>query len=82
MAQLGIVESEQEFIRFSGKMERVSSPDQQWEKLTEVLGKNLETTEDVKTHMEEIRIYMRGHNLYDIFTAGTKTGGTDSDPIY
>ena len=27
----------------------------------------METTEDVKAHMEEIRIYMRGHNLYDIF---------------
>ena len=23
--------------------------------------------EDVKNHMEEIRIYVRGHNLYDIF---------------
>ena len=29
--------------------------------------RNLETEEDVKEHMEEIRIYMRGHNLFDIF---------------
>ena len=46
-----------------GVFHRISSG----KKLTEVLGKNLETTEDVKAHMEEIRIYMRGHNLYDIF---------------
>ena len=68
MAQVGIVESEQEFYKiFLAKwkeyLHRISSG----KKLTEVLGKNLETTEDVKAHMEEIRIYMRGHNLYDIF---------------
>ena len=33
----------------------------------EVLGREFETVEDVKMHMEEIRVYMRGHNLYDIF---------------
>ena len=27
----------------------------------------MESTEDIKQHMEEIRIYMRGHNLFDIF---------------
>ena len=68
MAQLGIVESEQEFYeiflaKWKEYLHRISSG----KKLTEVLGKNLETTEDVKAHMEEIRIYMRGHNLYDIF---------------
>ena len=35
--------------------------------LTQVLGRELETAEDVKFHMEEIRIYLRGHNLFDIF---------------
>ena len=35
--------------------------------MKEVIGKDLETVEDVKQHMEEIRIHMRGHNLYDIF---------------
>lgn len=28
---------------------------------------DLETAGDVKMHMEEIRVYLRGHNLYDIF---------------
>ena len=35
--------------------------------LTEILGHSLSGPEDVKKHMEEIRIYVRGHNLYDIF---------------
>ena len=35
--------------------------------LTEIIGKNLETVEDIREHMEEIKIYLRGHNLFDIF---------------
>ena len=35
--------------------------------LTEIIGKDLETVEDVKTYLEEIKIYLRGHNLFDIF---------------
>lgn len=31
------------------------------------MGRDFETVEDVKAHMEEIRIHMRGHNLYDIY---------------
>lgn len=36
-------------------------------KLREVIGHDLICVQDVKDHMEEIRIHMRGHNLYDIF---------------
>ena len=36
-------------------------------KLLEILGKDLLAIQDIKSHMEEIKIYMRGHNLYDIF---------------
>ena len=35
--------------------------------LLEVLGRDFETTSDVRRHMEEIRIYLRGHNLFDLF---------------
>ena len=35
--------------------------------LRSALGKDLKTVDDVKQHMEEIKIHMRGHNLYDIF---------------
>ena len=27
----------------------------------------MEAVEDIKEHFEEFKIYMRGHNLYDIF---------------
>lgn len=33
----------------------------------QVLGRNFTSPEDMKEHMEEIKIYLRGHNLYDIF---------------
>ena len=32
-----------------------------------MLGRDFETVEDVKAHREEIRIHLRGHNLYDIY---------------
>ena len=68
MTKLGIVESEETFYRIlyekwreylcrlrSGRM------------LIQVLGRVLQSPEDVRDHMEEIRIHLRGHNLYDIF---------------
>lgn len=35
--------------------------------LTEVLGRDFDSPADMKEHMEEIKIYLRGHNLFDIF---------------
>ena len=32
-----------------------------------VLGRDLQSVEDLKEHMEEVKIHLRGHNLYDIF---------------
>lgn len=68
MAQIGVIQSEEEFFEILF---------QNWEEylhrlrsgrhLTEILGHSLSGPEDVKKHMEEIRIYVRGHNLYDIF---------------
>ncbi len=68
MAQLGVVESEESFYeilleKWKEYLHRLSSG----RHLTEILGRELETLEDVKLHMEEIRIYLRGHNLFDIF---------------
>ena len=31
------------------------------------MGREFTGPEDMKEHMEEIRIYLRGHNLFDIF---------------
>ena len=68
MAQLGIIESEEEFYeilftKWKEYLYRLRSA----KNLVEVLGKDLESIQDIKEHMETFKIYMRGHNLYDIF---------------
>lgn len=68
MARLQIVESEEAFYetlleKWKEYLHRLSSG----QHLKEVLGKDLETTVDVKEHMEDIKTYIRGHNLFDIF---------------
>ena len=68
MAALGIVESEEKFYsilyeKWNEYLHRLRSGQQ----LMQVLGRNFTSPEDMKEHMEEIKIYLRGHNLYDIF---------------
>lgn len=68
MEQLGIVKSEDAFYQILFKkwneyLGRMRSG----LRLKEVLGRDLESPEDVKAHMEEIKTYMRGHNLFDLF---------------
>lgn len=68
MVQLGIVKSEESFYeilleKWKEYLYRISSG----RHLAEVLNGELQTVEDLKNHMEEIKIYLRGHNLYDIF---------------
>lgn len=68
MAMLGIIESEDAFYeifleKWKEYLYRITSG----RHLTAILGQDLNSVEDVKAHMEEIRTYMRGHNLFDIF---------------
>ncbi|MBQ2802816.1 MAG: AAA family ATPase [Lachnospiraceae bacterium] len=68
MVQVGVVESVEQFWeilfdKWKQYLHRIKSGLH----LKEVLGKDLESIEDLKTHFEEFKIYMRGHNLYDIF---------------
>lgn len=68
MAQLGIVKSEDQFwnILFSKwkqYLHRIASG----RHLREVLENDLDSIEELQAHFEEFKIYMRGHNLYDIF---------------
>ncbi len=68
MAKLGIVKSTEEFYdilfnKWREYLHRLKSG----RKFTEVLGREIQSKEDLKEHMEEVRIYVRGHNLYDIF---------------
>lgn len=68
MARLGIVESEEAFYKILYEkwreyLYRIRSG----QHLTKALGRDFTSPEDMKEHMEEVRIYLRGHNLYDIF---------------
>ena len=78
MAQLGVVESEEAFyeILFE-KWQEYLHRLQSGRHLTEVLGRGLESVQDVKEYMEEIRIYLRGHNLFDIFYGKYKEQETE-----
>ena len=78
MAQLGVVESEEAFYetllqKWKEYLHRLSSG----RHLTETLGRELQTAEDVREHMEEIRTYLRGHNLFDIFYGRYKERETE-----
>lgn len=68
MASLGVVPDSESFYqtlleKWKEYLYRTSSG----QRLSKVLGKGFETAEDVKTHMEEIKVHVRGHNLFDIF---------------
>ena len=78
MAQLGVVKSEEAFwkILFSKwkqYLHRIKSGRQ----LTDALGKEISSIEELKAHFEEFKIHMRGHNLYDIFYGRYKENETE-----
>ena len=68
MAQIGIIESEEQFYEiFIEKWREYLYRLRSGRKLAEVIRHDVTSVDDVKQHMEEIRIHMRGHNLYDIY---------------
>jgi len=78
MSELGVIPSEEAFYeilleKWKEYLHRISSG----RHLAEVLGRGLETVEDVKAHMEEIKTYLRGHNLFDIFYGRYKEQETE-----
>lgn len=68
MAQIGVVKSERQFweILFD-KWQQYLYRLKSGQHLTAVLGHEINSIEDLKEHFEQFKIYMRGHNLYDIF---------------
>lgn len=75
MTKLGVVESEETFYRillekWKEYLHRLRSG----VRLREVTGIDFETAEDIKNHMEDIKIHLRGHNLFDIFYGRYKEG--------
>ena len=68
MAMLGVVESEDAFweilfAKWKEYLHRLTSG----KHLIQVLGHDLESIKDLQDHFESFKIYMRGHNLFDIF---------------
>ncbi len=68
MVEIGVVESEEIFWgtlfeKWKQYLHRIKSGVH----LTTILGRDIESVEDIKTHFEEFKTYVRGHNLYDIF---------------
>lgn len=68
MTQVGVVKSEQAFYdRFLHKWKNYLKNIKSGQRLVKEIGHDLNTVDDIKEHMEEIKIHVRGHNLYDIF---------------
>lgn len=68
MEKLGIVSSEEEFYdilwnKWKEYLHRLKSG----REFIRVLNREPDSKEDLKNHMEEFKIHMRGHNIYDIF---------------
>ena len=78
MAQLGVIPSEEAFYeifleKWREYLHRISSGSS----CGRVLGRDFENVRDVQEHMEEIKIYLRGHNLFDIYYGRYKEEETD-----
>ena len=68
MEKIGVIKSEDDFYeillkKWNEYLYKLKSG----QHLTEMIGHALKNTTDIREHMEEIRICLRGHNLYDIF---------------
>ena len=68
MAKIGVIKSEEEFYnilyaKYKAYLYKVPS----MKRMIKVTGARINSKEDLKNHMEAIKIYVRGHNLYDIF---------------
>ena len=68
MAKIGVIKTEESFYdilysKYNDYLYKLSSV----KKMLEREKITIDSKEDIKKHMELIRIYVRGHNLYDIF---------------
>lgn len=78
MVQLGVIDTQEDFWeilleKWQNYLGHLSCGIH----LKEILGKNLESIDDLKAHFEEFKIYMRGHNLFDIFYGRYKKQETE-----
>ncbi|MBR4145540.1 MAG: AAA family ATPase [Lachnospiraceae bacterium] len=80
MAKIGVIKTEEDFYnillsKFKNYLYRLPSA----RRMREVTGLVVKSKEDLKRNMETIKIYMRGHNLFDIFYGRYK--GEDENEI-
>lgn len=70
MVKLNLLKTEEEFYEILfDKWQEYLHRLQSGRHLTEILGRTLTSSEDIRQHMEQIKIYLRGHNLLIFFTA-------------
>ncbi|MBO5030801.1 MAG: AAA family ATPase [Lachnospiraceae bacterium] len=68
MCALGVIDTEEAFYEiFLEKWKEYLYRLKSGRQLRERIGADFETIQDVKAHMEDIKVCMRGHNLFDIF---------------
>lgn len=68
MAKIGVVKSEEDFYnilfkKYKDYLYKLNS----MKRLLRTKNFRIKTNQDIKDHLEDIRIYVRGHNLFDIF---------------
>lgn len=68
MTKIGVIKSEKQFYdilwsKYKEYLYKLSSVKNMQQKT----GITIKSVKDIKMHMEEIKTYVRGHNLYDIF---------------
>ncbi len=68
MAKIGVIKNEEEFYnilykKYKSYLHKLPS----MKKMFRITGARIKSKEDLKRNLENIKIYVRGHNLYDIF---------------
>lgn len=68
MVKIGVIKSEEEFYnilykKFKDYLYKLTSV----KRMQRILGIRIKTKQDIKNNIENIKIYVRGHNLFDIF---------------
>lgn len=78
MVKIGVLAKEEDFYTILlDKWKEYLHKTRSGRHLTEILGFPMETLEDIRNHMEEIKTYIRGHNLFDIFYGPYKSRETE-----
>lgn len=68
MAKIGVIKNEEEFYnilysKYKSYLYKLPS----MKRMIKITGARIRSKEDLKNNMENIKIYVRGHNLFDIF---------------